>query len=91
MSKAASKQDMDPDELDELDRAILDYLQEGRADGDPWGVGTPVVVREALKERGVSVPTRQTINDRLKVLAKAGVLNNRFGKGEYELVEDPRE
>lgn len=83
---------VDPDDLDDLDRAILSYLEEGRSDGHPWGIATPAVVRAALQERGFGdVPVRQTINNRMKRLELAGHLDNRFGKGEYVLVDDPRE
>lgn len=78
--------------LDQLDRAILDYLTSGRDDNQPWGIATPAVVRAALQTQGYDdVPVRQTINNRLRKLELAGHLNNRFGKGEYVLVSDPRD
>ena len=82
---------MDEDDLDALDEAILDYLLEGRDEGGPWGVATPAVARAALREQGMSVPSRQTVNNRMKRMELAGHLENRFGKGEYVFVEDPRE
>lgn len=78
-------------DLDELDRAILDYLQEGRDESGPWGIATPIIVRTALKERGMDVPVRQTVNNRMVRLALAGHLENRFDKGEYVFVSDPRD
>ena len=81
---------MDADDLDDLDRAILDYLLEGRDEDGPWGVATPAVVLAALKERDVDVPKRQTINNRMKRMELAGHLDNRYGKGEYVFVSDPR-
>lgn len=93
MSKAGHVP-LDADDLDTLDRSILDYLQEGRDEGEPWGIATPAVVRDALKERGWSedeLPVRQTINNRMKDLALAGHLENRFGKGEYVFRSDPRD
>lgn len=81
-----------PEDLDDLDEEILDVLLEGRDAGDPWGVATPAVVRAVLEERGYDdVPVRQTINNRMRNLQLAGHLSNRYGKGEYEFVSDPRE
>lgn len=74
---------MDADDLDELDQAILDYLKEGRA--------SPALVRAALDDRGVDVPTRQTINNRMKRMELAGHLENPYDQGIYALVDDPRD
>lgn len=83
---------MDPDDLDELDRAILDFLLEGRDDDGPWGIATPGVVHNALDERGFEdLPVRQTINNRMTKMSLAGHLENRYGQGEYRLLDDPRE
>lgn len=79
------------EDLDELDRAILDYLKEGRDECGPWGMATPIVARTALEHRGVDVPVRQTVNNRMTRLALAGHLENRFDKGVYVFVSDPRE
>lgn len=80
------------DDLDDLDRAILDFLQEGRDEGEPWGIATPVVVRAAIEERDFEdIPVRQTINNRMKRLELAGHLRNRFDKGEYLFLSDPRD
>lgn len=82
---------LEPEDLDSLDRAILDFLLEGRDQDRPWGIATPTVVLAALEERGFDVPTRQTINNRMKDMALAGHLENRYDKGEYVLVDDPRD
>lgn len=82
---------LDPSELDDLDRAILEFLEDGRDAGEPWGIATPAVILAELEERGFDdLPVRQTINNRLKRMAYAGHLENRHGKGEYKLVDDPR-
>lgn len=82
------------EDLDELDRAILDFLQEGRDKDVPWGIATPSVVRAHLIEIGHfepgEEPVRQTINKRMRDMALAGHLDNRYGKGEYVFVNDPR-
>ena len=82
---------MDEDDLDALDEAILDYLLEGRNEDGPWGVATPALVRAALRERGVTVPSRQTVNNRMKRMELAGHLDNPHDKGVYFFVSDPRE
>jgi len=83
---------LDSEDLDELDVAILDVLKEGRDDGRPWGIATPAVVLAALEDQGYTdLPVRQTINNRMARLELAGHLDNRFDKGEYVFVDDPRE
>ncbi|NUC75035.1 MarR family transcriptional regulator [Haloterrigena sp. SYSU A558-1] len=83
---------LEADDLDSLDRAILDYLQEGRDEGEPWGIATPAVVRAALEDGDFGdVPVRQTINNRMRKLELAGHLRNRHDKGEYVFVSDPRD
>lgn len=82
---------MDEDDLDKLDRAILDYLQEGSGEGEPWGRASPALVRAALADRGFDVPTRQTINNRMKRMELAGHLENLHDQGIYAFVDDPRE
>lgn len=83
---------LEPSELDELDHAILVILTEGRDDGEPWGIRTPAVVLSELEARGFDdLPVRQTINNRMKRLSLAGHLENLHGKGEYKLVDDPRQ
>lgn len=73
-----------PDKLNDLDRAILDYIKEdGRA--------TPRVIQKALKARGKEPGVRQNVNSRLTRLAEHGHLNNVYDAGLYELVADPRD
>lgn len=83
-----------PDDVDELDAAILDYFLEGRPDS-PWGKATPTEVYRALDDRGtlddLDNPVRQTIQNRMGRLALAGHLENKYDSGSYELVSDPRE
>lgn len=84
-----------PDDLDDLDAAILDYFLEGREEGEPWGKATPSEVYRALNERGtlddLGNPVRQTVQNRIQRLALAGHLENKYDTGSYEFVEDPRE
>lgn len=84
-----------PDEIDELDAAILDYLLAGRETGDPWGKATPSEVYRGLDEQGtlseVGSPVRQTVQNRMQRLELAGHLENRYGTGCYAFVSDPRE
>ena len=88
----AESMGMDPDELDDLDRAILDILKEGRGGDDPWGIATPNVVREELLDRGYDgLPVRQTINKRMRNLQHADHLKNLHGQGVYKFLSDPRE
>jgi len=91
MQKPEPSGNMDPEDLDDLDHAILDVLTDGREEGEPWGIATPAVVLAALKAGGFEdPPVRQTINNRMKRLELASHLENRYGKGEYVLVDDPR-
>lgn len=69
------------DELNELDKKILDVLTEGRA--------TPTLVKNILEERGTEV-SRQYINQRMKRLSEHSHIENLFDTGVYELVIDPR-
>lgn len=85
---------LDPEDIDELDSAILDYFLEDRPD-DPWGKATPSEVYRALDERGtlenLGNPVRQTVQNRIQRLALADHLENKFDSGSYEFVSDPRE
>lgn len=84
-----------PDDVDELDAAILEYFLEGRDDGDPWGKATPSEVYRALDERGelddLGNPVRQTVQNRIQRLSLAGHLRNKYDTGSYEFVSDPRD
>lgn len=83
----------DPTNLDELDRIILDYLQEGRYYEDqPWGISTPAAVQEGIQEHAIdSVPGQETIAKRMKQLALVGFLHHCEETGIYKFVSDPRE
>lgn len=82
---------LDPSEIDDLYAAILDYLQDGKDSGGPWGYATPAVIRWHLEEDGFEpLPVRQTVNSRLKDLQHADHVRNIGGKGLYEFVSDPR-
>lgn len=86
---------LDPEDVDELDAAILDYFLEGRDEGEPWGKATPSEVYRALDDRGtldeLGNPVRQTVQNRIGRLGLAGHLENRYDSGCYEFVSDPRE
>jgi hypothetical protein len=85
---------LSPDDIDDLDGAILDYFLEGRPH-DPWGKATPSEVYRALDERGTLAelgnPVRQTVQNRIQRLALAGHLENKFDTGSYAFISDPRE
>lgn len=82
---------LDSSEIDELYAAILDYLQDGKSSGEPWGRATPAVILWHLEEEGFKpLPARQTVNSRLKNLEHADHVRNIGGKGLYEFVSDPR-
>jgi len=86
---------LDPDDLDDLDEAILDYFLEGReADNEPWGKATPSEVYRTLDERGVldelGNPVRQTVQHRIQRLEVADHLENIHNTGSYKFISDPR-
>lgn len=98
ISNGMSKQEgvpLEPDDLDALDHAILDYLLEGRPEEKPWGKATPTEVYRALDERGklddLGRPVRQTVQNRIQRMALAGHLENKYDSGCYEFINDPRE
>lgn len=98
ISNGMSKQEdvpLEPDDLDALDHAILDYLLEGRSNGKPWGKATPTEVYRALDERGklaeLGDPVRQTVQNRIQRMALAGHLENKHDSGCYEFQNDPRD
>lgn len=82
---------MNADDLDDLDRAILDYLQREPSCEKGWGMATPSLVHAVMKDERGDVPVRQTINNRMKRLELAGHLENPYDKGVYRFVSDPRE
>ncbi len=85
---------LDPDDLDDLDVAILEYFLDGRP-SEPWGKATPSEVYRALDDRGTLAelgdPVRQTVQNRIQRLALAGHLENKYDTGSYEFISDPRE
>lgn len=85
---------LSPDEIDDLDSAILDYFLKGRDEGKPWGKATPTEVYRALQQNEelseFGNPVRQTIQARIQRLTWAGHLDNKFETGSYEFVDDPR-
>lgn len=91
------KQDvtLSPDEIDELDAAILDYFLKGREEGEPWGMATPGLVYRGLKHSGrleeVGDPVQGTVQYRIQRLATADHLKNMYDSGCYKFVDDPRE
>lgn len=70
--------------FDGVDGEILDTLQEGRGNDQPWGRNTPSNLGEELDY------SRQHMSTRLGMLEAAGLVEN-IGGGVYEFVEDPRE
>jgi len=74
---------LSPDQLNDLDRSLLDLLQEGRL--------TPTLARKQLVERSLTDVSRQYVNRRLKRLAEHEHIENILDTGVYELVDDPRE
>lgn len=83
------------DDIDDIYGAILDHLQDGRDEGDPWGLTTPAECYRGLEASGrlddIGYPVQETIQNRMQKLALAGILENKYDSGCYELVEDPRE
>lgn len=59
------------------------------------GKATPSEIYRALDERGtlneVGNSVRQTVQNRIKNLALAGHLENKYDTGSYEFISDPRE
>lgn len=74
---------LSPDQLNDLDKNLLDLLHEGRV--------TPTLARTQLDKRGLADVSRQYINRRLKRLAEHDHIENLLDTGVYELVTDPRE
>lgn len=73
-------QNYDPADNEE---AILQVLQEGRQQGDPWGRVNPLYLREQTDLN------KQQINYALNQLQAAGWVK-KLTKGLYEFVADPR-
>ena len=71
-------------EPDERQQAILEVLQDGRDEGQPWGYANPKRLAEELDIR------RQYINRALQGLVDAGWVE-KVNRGLYRFVADPRE
>lgn len=72
---------LNTESLNDLDRHILDILEEGRA--------TPTLIKKILNDQGKDY-TRQYISQRLKRLAEHNHIVNIRNTGVYELTDDPR-
>jgi len=68
-------------DLRTVDEQILEYLEEGRV--------TPAYVRRRLKD-DVDEYSRGYVQQRLARLEEHSHVENLFGTGLYELVDDPR-
>lgn len=73
---------LSPDDLRPVDRALLDYLNEGRV--------TPVFCQTRLEMAGEEY-TRGYLHERLTRFVEHDHAANRMETGLYELVDDPRE
>jgi len=69
------------DDLNEMDRQILEVLTEGRA--------TPTLVLRVLEQESIEV-SRQYINQRMRRLEEHEHIENLLDTGVYELLDDPR-
>lgn len=75
---------LDDEGLREIDRVLLNFLQEGRV--------TPVYARERIIEEGVRESiTEQYCQQRLKRLVEHEHAENLYNVGLYQLRTDPRE
>jgi len=75
---------LDEDDLREVDRFILDYLQEGRV--------TPAYCRDRIIQEGHREDLTSTYcGQRLQRLEEHAHVENLLGAGLYQLVTDPRE
>lgn len=72
-------------DLNEVDRALLDYLGEGRV--------TPAYARARLEDDDVGKGdySRGYVQQKLKRFEEHSHARNLYDTGLYELVEDPRE
>lgn len=74
---------LDVEDLREIDRDLLDYLQEGRV--------TPAYGRDRMADEGVREVTSTYVGQRLQRLEEHGHARNLYETGLYELASDPRE
>ncbi|WP_129116263.1 hypothetical protein [Halegenticoccus tardaugens] len=72
------------DQLNDLDRAILDYLRANER-------ATPTLLMLELQDNGVETGVRQYVNSRLSRLAEHGHIRNVRDTGVYEFASDPRQ
>jgi hypothetical protein len=73
-----------PEDLRDIDRLLLEYLEEGRI--------TPVYARERVIDEGHRDSITSTYcGQRLQRLEEHSHVRNLYETGLYELVEDPRE
>jgi uncharacterized membrane protein len=75
--RTTAVEEMEPDELNDSDRRILDALADGRC--------TPAAL---MDWSGLS---KQTVHSRLNTLVAAGHVEKVHESGLYELIDDPRE
>lgn len=74
---------LSPEDLNEIDRTILQYLTEGRV--------TPVYLRERIIDEEVRESiSEQYLGQRLKRLQEHNHVKNLYDTGLYELQQDPR-
>ncbi|SFK65549.1 hypothetical protein SAMN04487950_0418 [Halogranum rubrum] len=74
---------LDTGDLNEIDVALLEILQEGRI--------TPRLAQKLIVEKGIRKSlTSQYVGQRLKRLEEHGYTENLLNTGVYELNEDPR-
>ena len=74
---------LNPEDLNDMDRQLLEYLGEGRV--------TPAYARARLEDDGVGDYSRGYVQQRLARLEEHSHAENLFGTGLYELRTDPRE
>ena len=70
---------MDADELGPLHWEIIDIMEEGRENDDPWGYATPRYLADRTGE------SRQLVSQRLRDLQMGDVVE-KVTRGFYELV-----
>lgn len=73
---------LESNQLREIDRAILKYLREGR-------VRTSYVRKRIIAEQERESITSQYIGQRLQRFAEHDHVEDLFGSGLYELINDP--
>lgn len=74
---------LNPEDLRDVDRQLLDYLTNGRV--------TPAYARKRLDEDGTGEYSRGYVQQRLARLEEHDHAENLLDVGLYELNDDPRE